>query len=94
MSQAKMKYVCTKDENGKEEIFIFPKNINHDEFAEVLSHIRTETPISCGMGWTRLYREPISAGFVSRTNKCFGRSETLDLDSRPIDTEILMNQFG
>lgn len=90
MSEAKMKFVCTKDENDKEEIFVFPKHIDHDRFAEVLCHIRTDDARG---QWQRMFRKPISAGFVSRTNKCFGRSETLDLDSRPEDTKILSEQY-
>ena len=80
---ASMKYVCTKDENGKEEIFTFPKSIDHDRFANTL----------CDIGPDFQYREPVSAGFVTRRGKCFGRSETLDLDSRPEDSDILLMQY-
>jgi len=81
---ASIKYVCTKDENGKEEIFTFPKSIDHDRFAHAL----------CEIGPDFQYREPISAGFVTRRGKCLGSSGTLDLDSRIADTAILAMQYA
>ena len=30
-----MKFITTKDREGKEELFIFPRNIDHDAMAEV-----------------------------------------------------------
>lgn len=82
-----MKYVVAKDESGNEQIFIFPKQIDHDAFAEVLSYIKTG-----GRNWKREYREPVSAGFTDGL-KCYGRSETLNLDSRQIDATFL-NEGG
>ena len=81
-----MKYIVTKDEDGKEHFFMFPKDINHDDFAEVLSHIKMHE----GPGWKRQYRKPISAGFTDG-KKCSGRSETLDLDSRGKIDEALIS---
>lgn len=81
-----MKYVVTQDESGKEEIFIFPKNINHNEFAEVLSYIKQ---YSGPRNWKRCRREPIAAGFITGTC-CHGRSETLNLDSRGRLDEMLI----
>lgn len=78
-----MKYVVVKAEGGDEQIFIFPKQIDHDAFAEVLSHIKTG-----GRNWRREYREPVSAGFTDGT-ECYGRSETLGLNSRSVDTKLL-----
>lgn len=80
-----MKYIVTRDENGKEEIFIFPKKVHHDCMAEVLRKIRDQ---SYGR-WNRVSREPISAGFYSG-GKCGGRSETLNLDSRGRLDEMLI----
>lgn len=80
-----MKYVVTRDENNKEEIFVFPKHFDHDKFAEVLSYITTgEYRI-----WERLYREPISAGFTDGVT-CYGRSETLCIDARPVEDSGLL----
>jgi len=72
-----MKYIVTMDENDEEEIFIFPKKVNHDCMAEVLCYIKNQTYGN----WERVYRTPIAAGFTDGV-KCWGRSETLDLDSR------------
>lgn len=83
-----MKYVVTKDEHGKEEIFIFPKHINHDHFAEVLHGIRTDVPGTWN-DWERMYRKPIAAGFTDGKT-CTGRSETLNLDSRGRLDEMLI----
>jgi len=92
MSTASMKYVCTKDENGKEELWVFPKHIDHDRFAESLEALRTDDEHG---QWQRMYRQPISAGFVDLLGHCFGRSETLDLDSRKQDdTALLHKQYG
>lgn len=80
-----MKYIVTRNlENDKEEIFIFPKSVNHDCMAEVLEMIKNQ---SWG-NWEREPRFPISAGFTDGKT-CYGRSESLNLDSRPQDTELL-----
>lgn len=73
-----MKYIVTKTEEGKEEIFIFPKAINHDCMMEALRGIRNQ---STGR-WQRVRRQAIAAGFVAKDGACYGRSETLKLDSR------------
>ncbi len=79
-----MKYIVTTQENGEEEIFIFPKSINHDCMAEAIQGIRNQ---SFG-NWRRVSREPVSAGFIEN-GKCFGQSETLRLDSRDEDINLL-----
>lgn len=78
-----MKYVVVKDKSENEKIFIFSKQIDHDSFAEVLSYIKTG-----GRNWSREYMEPVSAGFTDGVT-CYGRSETLSLDSRENDSEML-----
>lgn len=89
-----MKFVCFKNpENGSEEIIIFPKTINHDCFAEVQGHIKNQTHGK----WHRVRRVPVSAGFVTFTKNgatCFGKSETLGLETREQDTDILLQQLG
>lgn len=80
---SEMKYIVVNSEECGEQMFIFPKNINHDRFAEILSNIRH----GGDRNWERIYREPISAGFII-DGKCHGKSETLDLNSRPEDTEL------
>jgi hypothetical protein len=86
-----MKYICTKDENGKEEIFTFPKTVNHDVMAESLDRMRNQA----GGNWHRVSRVPVSAGFVTPSGVCFGESLTLNLKSRsPEDSDLLGTQFG
>lgn len=85
-----MKYITTKDEAGKEEVFLFPRNVHHDCMAEMLGFIKNQT----GGNWGRVYREPVSAGFVDGNMNCYGHSESLKLKSRPVeDTGILMKQM-
>lgn len=84
-----MKYITTKDEEGKEELFTFPKSIDHDAYAEALECFRSKTYGN----WERIYREPIAAGFVDKNWKCYGGSETLNLASRKEDTELLKKQM-
>jgi hypothetical protein len=79
-----MKYVTTRRTDGKEEIFIFPRDVHHDCMAEALNRIRSQ---SWG-DWHRVFREPIAAGFVEG-GKCVGASETLGLKSRDEDTALL-----
>lgn len=84
-----MKYICTEDKEGKEEIFTFPNSIDHDAMADALSRIKNQT---WGQ-WERVRRMPISAGFVGVDGKCYGNSETLGLESRnDTDSKILENQ--
>lgn len=83
-----MKYVVIRDKNGKEEIFIFGRHINHDDFAEVVGYIKRRDPSKHHSHWERGYCEPIAAGFYD--GKCFGRSETLNLDSRGRLDEMLI----
>lgn len=80
-----MKYVVVKSKAG-EQMVIFPKNIYHDALAETLSYVKHGT----GREWERFHREPVSAGFTDGVT-CYGRSESLNLDSRTIDTMILRN---
>lgn len=71
-----MKYVCTINENGLKEIFFFDKHINHDYFYEVVGHMDDQ------------FRKKVSAGFTDGLT-CYGRSETLNLDSNPDDFKLV-----
>jgi len=82
-----MKYIVTKNKEGKEEMFTFPNSINHDIMAEAVSHLKNQSHGS----WFRVFRSVISAGFVSG-GQCTGKSESLGLVSRPQDTDILIAQ--
>jgi hypothetical protein len=81
-----MKYIVTKQENGTEEIFIFPDSVYHKDMAEAVGYLKDRS--DNGRDWRRLDREPISAGFV-RGGKCEGNSESLGLRSRPQDSDLL-----
>ena len=82
-----MKYICTSDLNGIEEIFIFPVTIDHDLMAMQLKTIQMRSQAT-----GQRQRRPlklISAGFIVN-GECHGRSETLDLDARAgLDTALL-----
>lgn len=80
-----MKYIVTKQEDGTEEIFVFPSSVHHDCMAESISHMRNQSY----RGWRRVNREPISAGFI-RYGKCEGVSESLSLRSRPVEDTALL----
>ncbi len=77
------------DDNGLEDIFIFPRTIDHDCMEEVISRIKNSTTGN----WERVWRRPISAGFVSPTGNCYGESITLDLKSRPDEDTKLLNKL-
>jgi hypothetical protein len=82
-----MKYIVTKQENGTEEIFIFPEAVHHKDMAEAVQYLKEHDRLVYGK-WRRIEREPISAGFV-RGGKCEGNSESLGLRSRPQDSDLL-----
>jgi hypothetical protein len=86
-----MKYIVTRLD-GKELMFVFPRTINHDRFYESLAALR----VGSDHNWRRHVlgcpSDLISAGFVSN-GKCYGRSETLQCDSRgDVDTALLRSQ--
>jgi hypothetical protein len=81
-----MKYIVTKQSDDTEEIFIFPDAVHHKDMAQAVEHLKYHP--ADRTAWRRLYREPISAGFVEG-GKCVGNSESLMLTSRPEDTALL-----
>ena len=78
----------TTEDDTTEEIFTFPDTVNHDVMASLIEFMR---PNLYGT-FELVGRMPVSAGFIGYANTCFGRSESLNLDSRPQDTEILRAQ--
>ena len=80
-----MKYVVVESEEQGKQLFIFPKNIDHDAFAEILSHMKVGTP----QNWKRVYREPVSAGFTDGKT-CYGKSESLGIKSDNGDTALML----
>lgn len=83
-----MKYIVTNDEEGKQELFMFPKAINHNDFADAVQRIKTYVNGN-PRDWIRLERTPIAAGFTDGKT-CTGRSETLNLNSRGRLDEMLI----
>lgn len=77
-----MKYIRTVREDGKEELFTFPRSINHDDFYRAILDVRTSDGV-------HTYRKAESAGFVNRKNECHGRSETLNFYSSDGDSLLL-----
>lgn len=83
-----MKYIVISD-GTKEEIVIFPKEMDHDQMFAAIKSIRFDE--SDGVGWTRKYMhtKPVSAGFTNLVN-CYGKSESLKLKCRVnVDTALL-----
>jgi len=72
----------------KEEIFVFPRNVDHDRMFEACERIR----FGGERDWTRKYLrdgECVAAGFID-DGQCHGKSETLGIKSRgAADTKLL-----
>lgn len=82
-----MKYIAAKLGN-QEFIVTFPIFINHDYFWNAVKTTRFDIGLR---DWERkLYEaEVIGAGFI-RDGKCYGRSETLGVDSRgDLDSSLI-----
>lgn len=80
----KFKYISTKSEEAGEQIFLFSKYVDHDCMYEIIQHMeQVDNPDPD-------FREKIGAGFTN-FKQCYGRSETLRLDSRDdLDTALLV----
>lgn len=75
---AKMKYVTFTGYAG-EQIIIFPKKIQHSDFAKSVKELSFGT------------MRPIAGGFIVN-GECVGRSESLNMDSRgKLDTDLILN---
>jgi hypothetical protein len=85
-----MKYiVCVmsdEDGNDHEEIFVFPKTVNHYFMMEAIQSIRFGTQQNWCRNWDA---RAVSAGFIDH-GQCFGHSETLKLKSRGVQDTALM----
>lgn len=80
-----MKYVVFKID-GEEAIFLFPRTLRHDRFAEAVTAFKVGD-----QHWRRPLRGevPVAAGFVTQ-GQCHGKSETLGIGSRgAVDTGLL-----
>jgi hypothetical protein len=81
-----MKYIVINFE-GKEMIFLFSADIDHDRMYEGIQAVR----IGAINNWVRIWdADVVSAGFVNKQGVCFGESMTLDKKSRgEVDTKLL-----
>lgn len=81
------KYIVIKH-GDKEMIFTFPNEVTHSFMFGAVKTIKQGFPLN----WTRPYldAEIVSAGFVTHTGECHGKSESLGVASRPeLDTMLL-----
>ena len=83
-----MKYIITKSDLGSIEMFTFPSAVHHDIMAEAISRLKDQNHGD----WRRVRRDPISAGFIF-DGVCYGKSETLGLNSRSEDTAVFQNSL-
>ena len=78
----KFKYISTINANQVEQIFIFSKFVDHDCMYEAILNFEDNVDSR--------FRTLVGAGFTD-FKTCFGRSETLNLDSREtLDTNLLV----
>ena len=81
-----MKYVVLKSPAG-EQMFVFPAAVNHCDMARAIKSSLVSPRFSAAL--TAHIHTPISAGFTDGV-RCYGRSESLDLDARTgVDAELL-----
>jgi hypothetical protein len=73
-----MKYVVHEGPLAAE-IYLFPNFISHDDFVARMNFDLVDI---------------VSAGFVTADLECYGRSVSLNLESRNEDTRILGRTFG
>jgi hypothetical protein len=86
-----MKYIVMEIDS-KEEIFVFPRSVDHDRMVEACQAVR----FGAQRDWTRkmFKQSPISAGFIDN-GLCCGKSESLGIGSRyEKDTALLSSHFG
>ena len=86
-----MKYIVF-ELDGKEEIIVFPRTVDHDAMLEGVRMIR----FGGRQNWERkLFDvEPVAAGFVGN-GVCHGSSETLKIGSRgALDTALFEKAWG
>ena len=80
-----MKYIIVKNNMGREVPVIFSDSFAHGDIFNALAQHRGPS------------MKLVSAGFVVHSPKgldCFGRSVTLGVKAREVDSEIVSMQFG
>ena len=91
MFEQQMKYVVASVKHSgrskeKEYIFIFPEFINHNHFVESMRRMRDSSDYG-NPQWLKC--DIVGAGFTDG-KQCWGRSETLNKDSRGIEDAKLI----
>jgi hypothetical protein len=73
-----MKYIMFENDQGSKIPVMFPDEIVHSDFAEYIQHYFSMNQDE--------YITPVSAGFVTVSAHCSGKSETLELQSHVDDS--------
>ena len=95
MYEPQMKYITAAvmhpgRDKAVEHIFIFPEFINHNRFAESMRRMRDS---SCYGREQYMEFRVVGAGFTDG-QQCWGRSETLNCNSRGADDAKLIPHIG
>lgn len=93
-----MKYFILCDEEDeklatRKEMFIFSKNIDHDRMCEGARHMVYDHDAEQLGAKGKLMFHVSGAGFIYSDGNCRGRSETLDVNSDPSDSELFKNSL-
>lgn len=84
-----MKYIILQVED-KTYPFTFSKELNHSDFCDIVKRIKMY-PNGGHTHWEKKLARAdcVGAGFISKDGTCSGRSESLNIESRPEDTDIV-----
>lgn len=85
-----MKYIVIAL-NGKEDIFIFPKEVDHNRMADACLALK----FGPDRDFVRKYRQGavVAAGFIE-CGRCYGRSESLGIESRGAQDTALLDAMS
>jgi len=92
----KVKYIVVVDKFGNECPIIFPETIIHKDMAKSQTRLNGNKTISAGFVVIEDYSKDIEyRSGISVNHKLFahGRSDSLNIDSRQEDTELLNRMF-
>lgn len=83
------KYIVIKS-HEQEFMFTFPELIMHSDMSKAMQTLMDSPPY---WPWPHDKSEIVSAGFVTPSGQCYGRSESLNVNSRPAeDTKLLQRE--
>lgn len=80
-----MKYIIVRDRNDEEHAIVFPDAIIHKDVARIhrAADVRVISAGSCSI-----------KNSPATVSQAWGKSESLEIESRPEDTDILVKDFG